>query len=344
MTKRNRAVFWLLYIVFLIIFAEVSAQILLSVSSLNNSSYGYPNDLYVYHEELDYRLRENFSGTFHGATFDGIRINTNSLGLRDYELPLSKPARTRRVVIIGDSITFGAGVELKNTYAKQLETLLHLNKKTYQVINAGVSHYQFEHYYILITEGYLDKLAPDHIIIGFCINDVRPKYYAHPSYLVARNSNRTPRERLIFISKRLVENVALFALYERVVNSTRFGRERYELRWIHSVMDSWENHDLVRNLTRMLAEVKEVLAKKGIRLSVVIFPELHQLLDDVKYGMPRDKILSILKGLNIEYIDLYDSFKGRDNVRQYFLAGDPVHFTAMGHQIIAKQIESELFR
>lgn len=55
----------------------------------------------------------------HAATY---RIN--SLGMRDYEYPLIKKDRVFRIVCLGDSVTFGAGVELNQLYSKVLETLL----------------------------------------------------------------------------------------------------------------------------------------------------------------------------------------------------------------------------
>lgn len=67
-------------------------------------------------------------------------VRTNNEGLRDYEYPLVKPAQNVRVALVGDSVTFGAGLNLEDTYAKQLERLLnnHYTKKI-EVINFGAS-------------------------------------------------------------------------------------------------------------------------------------------------------------------------------------------------------------
>ena len=69
-----------------------------------------------------------------------ITIRINSLGWRDREISLEKKEDTFRIVALGDSITFGWGVELHETYVKQLETILKKQNsyKNYEVINISI--------------------------------------------------------------------------------------------------------------------------------------------------------------------------------------------------------------
>lgn len=66
----------------------------------------------------------------------------NSLGFRDYEFTPEKPAGVLRVAAVGDSITFGTGVELEQTFAKVLERRLNarpeLSGRKVEVLNLGV--------------------------------------------------------------------------------------------------------------------------------------------------------------------------------------------------------------
>src|SRR5262249_11129127 len=48
----------------------------------------------------------------------------NSHGLRDDEIRLPKPPHVFRILLLGDSFTFGVGVELHETFTKQLGALL----------------------------------------------------------------------------------------------------------------------------------------------------------------------------------------------------------------------------
>ena len=53
-----------------------------------------------------------------------VEYRVNSLGFRDREFPKEKPAGELRVLAIGDSFTFGAGVQLDDCWVQLLERRL----------------------------------------------------------------------------------------------------------------------------------------------------------------------------------------------------------------------------
>ncbi len=61
---------------------------------------------------------------------------TSSIGIRDDEIALADPARWR-VVALGDSFTYGWGVELAETWAKVAERRLPEHWPEAQVLNLG---------------------------------------------------------------------------------------------------------------------------------------------------------------------------------------------------------------
>jgi hypothetical protein len=75
----------------------------------------------------------------------GAPVSINSHGLRDREYPVAKPPDVYRIVMLGDSTTFGWGVPVEQTVAKILER--ELNKlqvpgySRFEVLNAGVGNY-----------------------------------------------------------------------------------------------------------------------------------------------------------------------------------------------------------
>jgi hypothetical protein len=100
-------------------------------------------------------------------------VRVNSLGLRDDEIPLAKPAGERRILALGDSFTFALGVRFEDLYVQQLEALLakqHPGERI-QVINAGIAGYNTRQELIrLLVQGF--ALSPDVITIGFYFNDL----------------------------------------------------------------------------------------------------------------------------------------------------------------------------
>lgn len=113
--------------------------------------------------------RPNMSWTSDGwkAALPVHRIETNAHGLREASFDTEKPPNTTRILVIGDSMTWGTGV---NESARFTDILEHrLNERqgaTYEVINAGVPGWGMRDYYLFLKERGLDY-DPDIVIVAF---------------------------------------------------------------------------------------------------------------------------------------------------------------------------------
>lgn len=102
-------------------------------------------------------------------------VVTNSYGLRDREFSAVPSPDIVRILCLGDSLTFGDGVAVEDTYAKQLEARLgQEGTKKYEVINAGVPSYDTWQE-VAYFEEWGVRLKPNTVVIGFYANDVVPK-------------------------------------------------------------------------------------------------------------------------------------------------------------------------
>ncbi len=92
-------------------------------------------------------------------------VETNSLGLRDIEIDIDKESRYR-ILCFGDSWTNGYGVNLEDTYPKQLEKNLHDRGFTnVEVINCGRGG-QYSSTYLEAMKRIIPILNPDLVIVG----------------------------------------------------------------------------------------------------------------------------------------------------------------------------------
>ena len=106
--------------------------------------------------------------------YEGAQVSINSLGLRGAEVP-AKVADEFRILCIGESTTFGVGVNDDETYAALLPALLQpqIPDKKVVSINAGVSAYSsFQGLKYLEVRGL--QLKPDMVIIYHELNDYLP--------------------------------------------------------------------------------------------------------------------------------------------------------------------------
>ncbi|MBU6365016.1 MAG: SGNH/GDSL hydrolase family protein [Gemmatimonadetes bacterium] len=131
---------------------------------------------YVRDSVLGWVPRANVSGEHTERGLFTSTFRTNSRGIRGREHALAKPAGTRRIVVIGDSFTWGYGVSNGETYADRLEALL----PGTEVINLGVTAYGLRQ-----EIGYLERegllYAPDVVVVGLCLNDIYRPELAQPS-------------------------------------------------------------------------------------------------------------------------------------------------------------------
>lgn len=92
---------------------------------------------------------------------------------RPMEIP--KPPGTRRLMVVGDSYTFGVGLAEEERYTEILQGLLQRvrARHSWEVVNLGLmgAPTTFERDLVL---GLGPLLDPDRIIVGFCFNDVDP--------------------------------------------------------------------------------------------------------------------------------------------------------------------------
>ena len=116
----------------------------------------------------------------HEQIFDGFglcipytSVKINSHGFRDYEYPVEKPDNTFRIVVVGDSITFGQGVELNQTYSKVLEKSLNEmnDDKNYEVLNFGSPGYNIAEKVELLRIKAM-KFSPDLVIFQYLGDDI----------------------------------------------------------------------------------------------------------------------------------------------------------------------------
>lgn len=134
-------------------------------------------DQYIAADFIPFTLKSSYEARVpsmeYPGTYVGVRIN--SLGLRGPEISAQKPEGTRRVLILGDSYTFGVYVADEEVYPRVLERLLRDAGSQVEVLNAGYADgwSPDEHYAWLKRKGL--EFSPDLIIYGMFIgNDVPP--------------------------------------------------------------------------------------------------------------------------------------------------------------------------
>jgi len=109
-------------------------------------------------------------------------IVTNADGFRDKSYSIKKPENVFRIVILGDSITFGSGIEEnRDVYHYVLEEMFHNadlpHDMKVEVIAAAVPGYDLYTELSMLKEKCL-KYDPDLVMFAYCLNDMRDAVYS----------------------------------------------------------------------------------------------------------------------------------------------------------------------
>ena len=154
-------------VVLTLVFAEIAARVLWP------TTWGVPA-FAVPDPQRFYVLAKNYKGWWQDQP-----VQTNNFRMRDNrDYKVEKEANTFRILLLGDSVTFGDGNRLEETWAYQLENMLKSWEPNvdWQVWNAGVPGYD------AVTELRTLKAIgpiynPDLVIIGTYENDVMSRIF-----------------------------------------------------------------------------------------------------------------------------------------------------------------------
>src|SRR5262245_736480 len=202
---KRRISFLFGYIVFLACLFEAISRLAFSIPQVSkslraNEDYTYRRnwvnehrkvrlDAYytfdIYDSSKGWKTKPNVTNL---RVFDNKILNTNSKGLRGkIEFPYGRNKQKLRIVILGDSFTFGDEVNDNETYSYYLQEMLTQT----EVINMGVHGYGHDQMLILLREEGI-KYEPDIVILGFLGLDMSRNLlqfrdFAKPRFVLTRS-------------------------------------------------------------------------------------------------------------------------------------------------------------
>lgn len=254
--------------------------------------------------------------------FDGdltLTYRLNNFGLRGPDYTVERRPGVKRIMVLGDSFTFGEGVRQEDTFCHRLEEILRNDKGIgVEVLNFGVSGWSTvcELNY-LRHEGVTFK--PDLVLLVYVLNDTSPK------------SGLDVFQEFIDVYERR----ALRHSYVLSFACMKYCQRRYLRRYVKDVvqeahyrMYTWEESFAA------LAACKQVAASHGAGFAVAIFPFMYDLSPRCPFRdlhlMVRDRCVEY----GIDVCDLLPAFIGNRHSDLWVHPSDP-HPNEKGHAIAA---------
>jgi hypothetical protein len=269
----------------------------------------------------------------------------NSLGFRDSEHALAKPAGSFRIVAVGDSFTYGAAAPFAQTYLVRLEAMLNARGAPHppvEIVKLGISRY-FPESERLVLEHYGLKYSPDLIVVGFVPNDVMDTALgidAIQTDAAGRLRTRESKE-LGSVGMFLFEHSHVFRIVLSRYVASRLQRgapirreEIYRAGGFHE--KDW------RRIEEEFGRMRDAANRAGAKLAIIYIPMLEAWAPHHAYPSDRLAIWSAANGAY--FIDTLPPLRAAS------LAGASVyyvrdgHCTPEGYAIIARTVAAELSR
>jgi hypothetical protein len=373
-TKKHKEYqFIFLAIVFGLIVSLCALELMVRVFTNQGlmNRYAYPKGLFANNfgeGDVGVYFTPNFKGEFAKGEISGL-ISINSKGCRDYEREYERQGKFR-ILALGDSFTFGHGVEFEESFLTILETSLNLKKDSFEILKCALPGGGPKDYLrFLKQEGY--KYNPDLVMVNFFIgNDV-----ITDSYVLAnstkKGNNKAPSAKGSLVRKIkdfLAKNSQFYGLLvNRIKNQPRllkfFVKYGFGLSLGLSdtgVLDIMKKHYSEREekYWGWAFQLLEEIQKLSKNLLVVALPSREQYeltlrestadrlgydLKDFDTHVPNKKLGSFLKKQKIYKIDLLNAFE-----EHYKISGTPLnfqldpHWNRDGHKFVASVLFDEI--
>lgn len=302
----------------------------------------------------------------------GVEYAINASGFRDREHPRARPDDGVRIALVGDSVSFGYGVALEDTFAKRLEGALGhaLGTRPVEVLNLGVSGYN-PYTEAAWLRGVVLDWSPDLVLVQFCVNDLNdPTLHFDASTMLALGSipaDAFPGALPASDGAAANDDAAADAASHAHAPTAHGGRSNVTItpgwcRWsrlctlvaetlapepdgaaLAAALAPHEDPSPAELawLERLYAQMASDARARDAQLAVVVFPYATQLEPEASDRL-QEKLRELGARADVPVIDLLPAFRraARESDEPLFL--DLWHPTARGHRVAARALLHEL--
>jgi lysophospholipase L1-like esterase len=294
-----------------IAFAEIALRI------KNASMTNYDIEMWRYAKELKQPSPDPVRGHEHlknaSAVLQSVNMRTNDWGLRGGALAPRK-AGTRRILVLGDSITLGWGVQEEDVLTSRLQKMFDPDGRKVEVLNAGVGNYNAERYIDWFFSD-LYRLEPTDIVVHYFLRGAETLDSGGGNILL-RNSELAV---MVWIAANRVLNQtgerSLLEHYKEVYAPDQPG-------WIKA--------------QESLKKLADYAKAHHIRLYLAMMPDIHNL-KNYQFGFIHEAMQKVAAQDDYVFVDLLPAFGALSPEQIWAMPGDP-HPNALGHKLMAEAL------
>jgi lysophospholipase L1-like esterase len=348
MSRSKKILLRFLSIVFGIIVAGAIGEVALRLGGYSPINVNPLNSFHEGHPLVGYRGKPNFTGRFRRADFD-VTISHDENGFRKQEHQNAKEKSRHKVLVFGDSFTWGWGVGQGKVFTDRMSQLM----PDYYIMNFGLNASGTVEQFTLF-EAYAKELVQegDTVVLMFAANDFKDNVSGFLRGEVTNGEVRRVGPSRLLASKAAIDasyvmNYLIF--YFEVLKATI--QEMRAKKRARKLLSLGEGSPEMVVTKHFLGEFKKALAQKRANfLAVYIFghAELRKKSDEelkAKAGFRR-AFFACAEPLGIRTLDLDPYFlqaKSSGRHERFNFPRDG-HWNESGHAVAAEAIAEAILR
>ncbi|MBF0103980.1 MAG: SGNH/GDSL hydrolase family protein [Deltaproteobacteria bacterium] len=284
-------------------------------------------------ENLDMKLKPNYSEQHQDLNWKfNFFFKTNSDGFRqsaDIPTLVNQFQHKPKIMVLGDSVTFGWGVDQNNTFTAQLNKSFNNDAHFF---NMSVGGWSFAEYFITYNK-YKKNISPDLVMVA-----TSPGDFAELNFSSWKNKNTGQLPLAVKRKDYCITREGYFR-YDLIAEKYPILRNSYlwillckkGLQRIYDMLrsDSLDSYAIAADIVKKISEETPVL--------VVMLPADYSYKNGTYDTTPSNLFLSRLKEeKNIHVLDCYPTVFENDLYKNFFLDG--THYTRESNLFIAEKI------
>jgi hypothetical protein len=253
----------------------------------------------------------------------------NKVGFRDNDYSIEKSDGVFRILIVGDSQTFGHGIDrLEDTYPKKLESRLNssASKTKFEVLSFARPGWNADsHIQYLYKKGL--AYQPDLILLAFYHNDILP-----PAYFDCDSTDQDIVDSDHFLNPVLNSSSVYRFLKFRINRGLEAAGEKPNyIQCRKEIYDSraWDMQKVYLDTLIGTAQVNRT------HFMMTVIPVLFRLDDDYPMQFAHDKLAGFCTERNLECVDLFDKAIRGVDAKEYVVSEGDRHLNEKGSELVA---------
>ena len=308
--------------------------------------------LFLRDDDLGWKLNPGATDTW-----GGVVVHINEKGCRGPVVPYERTPGHKRVLFLGDSVTFGYRMaRWQDTFPFLADSLAAVRDSLeIETVNLSVEGYsQWQEAIVMQKEG--ARYQPDLVVLGFVLNDVTEMFHlvkfggAEEGFQM-RHAASSWLDRLLSKSAIVyeVQNVTREIKAKRRLGSdVRLGAIKQQSLEVETLMRQPDQANVKTAWDFALGDLQKIAdqcAALHIPFVVVAFPFAVQLHDPIGLGAPQRVLAHYTQGHSIEMLDMLPDLSvaacGDSTVK---LFADEDHLSLSGHRLVARILAPAIAR